>query len=87
MYLVQIFVSGTWKPAKADAYRDQALLLGRALAERGFDLACGPGTGVARHVIDGYRSVPERGIVRYYLPTDSAMRAAGETVETGGGRD
>jgi predicted Rossmann-fold nucleotide-binding protein len=80
---VQIFVSGTWKPEKAAAYVDQAHLLGHGLAEAGFDLACGPGTGIARHVIDAYRSVNQRGVVRYYLPTEEAMRAAGEEVEPG----
>lgn len=80
---MQIFVSGTWKPSKAVAYRDEAILLGKAVAERGFDLACGPGTGIARHVIDGYRTVSDRGLVRYYLPCEAAMRAAGETVAEG----
>lgn len=81
--LVQIFVSGTWKSDKAARYRAQGLLLGQRLALAGHDLACGPGTGVARHVIDGYRSVAERGRVRYYLPDAASMREAGEAVEEG----
>ena len=80
---VQIFVSGTWKSDKAAKYRAQALMLGRRLALAGHDLACGPGTGVARHVIDGYRSIADRGRVRYYLPHAAAMQQAGEVVEEG----
>lgn len=80
---MQIFVSGTWKPEKALPYVDQARTLGKRLAQAGVDLACGPGTGIARHVIDAYRQVPDHGVVRYYLPTEAAMRAAGEVVEDG----
>ena len=64
-------------------YREQARALGREIADGGFDLACGPGTGIARHVIDGYREAEERGTVRYYLPSEAAMAAVGEKVEPG----
>lgn len=80
---MQIFVSGTWKREKAGPYADQAALLGGAIAAAGFDLACGPGTGIARHVIDGFRGTPGHGTVRYYLPSAEAMALAGETVEPG----
>jgi len=80
---VQVFVAGTWKAEKAEAYKGQAVELGLRLARAGIDLACGPGTGIARHVIDGYRAQPERGRVLYYLPTAAAMAAAGEVVEDG----
>lgn len=80
---MQIFVSGTWKESKALDYRDQALTLGKGLADAGYDLACGPGTGIARHVIDGYKSRSRRGVVRYYLPLESEMAKVGETVEPG----
>ena len=79
----QVFVSGTWRDDKARAYRDQAEFAGSRLADAGFDLACGPGTGIARYVIDGYRSRPARGIVRYYLPAQRYMAAVGEEVLTG----
>jgi len=79
----QVFVSGTWRATKAEAYRDQALELGRKIAGRGFDLACGPGTGIARHVIDGYIQVENRAKVRYYLPRQELMDAVGETTEPG----
>jgi len=80
---VQIFVSGTWDAGKAEPYRTQALELGARIAAGGFDLACGPGTGMARHVIDGFRDVPGRGRVRYYLPNEHDMREVGEEVMPG----
>ncbi|HTQ67345.1 MAG TPA: hypothetical protein VMI13_01505 [Solirubrobacteraceae bacterium] len=80
---MQIFVSGTWKPQLAQAYRAQALELGTRIAAAGFDLSCGPGTGIARHVIDGFRGASGTGKVRYYLPTEADMRAAGEEVMPG----
>jgi predicted Rossmann-fold nucleotide-binding protein len=80
---MQVFVSGTWKFEKALPFSGQARHLGRALARAGFDLACGPGTGIARHVIDGYRDEPQRGTVRYYLPQADEMEQVGEPVEPG----
>ena len=80
---MQIFVSGTWNPEKAQPYSAQALELGARIAAGGFDLACGPGTGIARHVIDGFRQAPARGKVRYYLPREADMRAVGEEVMPG----
>lgn len=80
---MQVFVSGTWKEEKALPFASEAEGLGRALAEAGLDLACGPGTGIARHVIDGYRTVESRGVVRYYLPQRSEMEAVGEPVNDG----
>jgi len=58
--------------------------LGARVAAGGFDLACGPGTGIARYVIDGFRQAPVGGgKVRYYLPTEADMRAAGEEIMPG----
>lgn len=78
---MQIFVSGTWKPEKARPYRDQARQLGEHIAHAGFDLACGPGTGIARYVIEGFRAAEPVGKVRFYLPTADEMAAAGEAIE------
>lgn len=80
---MRVFVSGTWSEVKAAPFADQGRLLGRRIAEAGLDLSCGPGTGIARHVIDGYRSVASRGSVRYYLPLEDEMTAVGEVVEPG----
>ncbi len=80
---MQIFVSGTWNAEKAEPYRTQGLELGARIGAGGFDLACGPGTGIARHVVDGFRDAPGRGKVRYYLPSEEAMRAVGEDVMPG----
>jgi predicted Rossmann-fold nucleotide-binding protein len=62
---------------------DQAKELGKAIATAGLDLACGPGTGITRHVIDAYRACSARGTVRFYLPLQSEMEAVGEPVEPG----
>jgi len=80
---VQIFVSGTWSPEKAQPYITQALELGARIASAGFDPACGPGTGIARHVIDGFRHAAGAGKVRYYLPTEEDMLDVGEDVLPG----
>ncbi len=80
---LQVFVSGTWKAEKALPFKEEALFLGQKLARSGVDVACGPGTGIARHIIDGYRSIQERGKIRYYLPLSSEMEAVGEAVEEG----
>ena len=80
---MQIFVSGTWNSEKAQPYRAQAMELGARIAAAGCDLACGPGTGIARHVIDGFREVGTGGRVRYYLPTEADMQAVGEEVLPG----
>ena len=79
----RVFVAGTWSAAKAEPYRNQATVLGVEIARRGFDLGCGPGTGIARHVIDGFRSVGSAGKVRYVLPAAEHMKAVGEDVEPG----
>jgi uncharacterized protein (TIGR00725 family) len=80
----QIFVSGTWRSDKAAKYADAARRVGQLIAEAGYSLGCGPGTGIARHAIDGFRSVRHRtGKVRYYLPAEDHMRAVGEEVEPG----
>lgn len=80
----QIFVSGTWRPDRAAQYAEAAATVGAMIARAGFSLACGPGTGIARHAIDGFRSVPDRaGVVRYHLPARVHMEAVGEEVFDG----
>jgi uncharacterized protein (TIGR00725 family) len=81
---VQVFVGGTWSSTKAAKYAQAAERVGALIAEAGHSLACGPGTGIARHAIDGFRSVPARaGMVRYYLPGQAHMAAVGEVVQEG----
>lgn len=80
----QIFVSGTWRADKAAEYAAAAAIVGELIARAGFSLACGPGTGIARHTIDGFRSVADRaGLVRYHLPARLHMEAVGEDVLPG----
>jgi len=81
---MQVFVSGTWRNDKAARYTEAAASVGTLIATAGYSLACGPGTGIARHVIDGFRSVsPRAGVVRYYLPAESHMVAVGEEIQGG----
>lgn len=78
-----IFVCGSWQPEKAIGICAEARKLGQLLAGAGFDLTIGPGTGIARFVIDGYRSMKERGKVIFYLPKESEMERVGEPMEEG----
>ena len=80
---MQVCVAGTWEEHKARSYAEMGKSLGKKIALRGYDLSCGPGTGMARHVVDGYRSVANRGKVRYYLPAIKEMELVGETIEEG----
>ena len=80
---MQIFVGGTWSDIKARPYAEKGLWLGRQIASLGHDLACGPGTGIAKYVIAGYKSVCGTGRVRFYLPTPEEMQKAGEVVGEG----
>ncbi len=81
---LQVFVSGTWREDLAAEYAEAAAAIGVLIAQAGFSLACGPGTGTARYAIDGFRSVKGRsGIVRYYLPGQQHMVAAGEEIQPG----
>jgi predicted Rossmann-fold nucleotide-binding protein len=77
----QVFVSGTWSAEKAAPYASDARRLGVLIAESGYDLATGPGTGIAGLVIDGFRSVKTSGRVRFYLPAREAMERVGEAIE------
>lgn len=81
--MTSVFVSGTWRESKAQPYARQATQLGTALANHGFDLVCGPGTGITRPLIDGYRSVSQRGKIRFFLPRADLMAAVGEVVGEG----
>jgi len=80
---LKIFVSGGWQPHKVKHLAERAEELGRLLAEHGFDMTCGPGTGIAKFVIKGYRSVPKRGKIVFYLPKLSEMKRVGEEMEEG----
>lgn len=81
---MKIFVAGTWSEKKASAFSDIAYSLGKQIAERGHDLACGPGTGISKHVITGFRSVVNRtGKITFYLPSRREMEKVGEEVGQG----
>jgi uncharacterized protein (TIGR00725 family) len=77
----RIFVAGTWRQETAAPYAEAARRVGELIARAGHDLGCGPGTGIAEHVIAGFRSVSSRpGLVHFILPAVDHMRAVGEVV-------
>lgn len=78
-----VFVSGSWQAERAITISPEAYKFGKFLAELGVHMSVGPGTGVARYVIDGYRSVANRGHVIFYLPKESEMERVGEAMEEG----
>ncbi len=80
---MRVFVAGTWNTKKASRFAHVAEALGRQLAIEGFDLGCGPGTGIAEHVIRGYRAVEDCGEVTFYLPAQEEMTKVGEIVGEG----
>ena len=80
---MQIFVSGVWDEKKATPYVSQAISLGKMIASMNYDLSCGPGTGIAKYVIEGYRSIEKRGKVKFYLPLKSEMEKVGEEIGSG----
>src|SRR5262245_59185638 len=81
--MAQVFVSGVWGEEKAKPFASLGLRLGELIATAGYDLACGPGTGVAKYAVEGYRSVSPRGTVRFYLPLPEEMQRVGEVVGEG----
>jgi uncharacterized protein (TIGR00725 family) len=83
---MRVFVAGTWDKVKASGFGDVAVSLGEELARRGYDLGCGPGTGISEFVIQGYRSVRPRGEVVFFLPSRAEMAKVGEDVGTGADR-
>lgn len=76
----RIFVAGTWSDAKAEPFKDQARAVGFAIGAAGLDLACGPGTGVAAHAIDGFRDAEQAGSVDFFLPAKRYMDEIGEVM-------
>ena len=81
---MKIFVAGTWSKKKALKFAEVAYSLGRQIAEKEHDLICGPGTGIAEHVVSGFRSVENRkGKITFYLPNRYEMEKVGEVVGEG----
>ncbi len=80
----RIFISGEWRPEAAESFKDVAYEVGRLIAESGFDLTCGPGSGITRYVLDGYTSISKskRGKVIFYLPKLKEMRRVGEKISS-----
>lgn len=80
----RIFISGEWQPEKAEPFKEAAYEIGKLIGEEGYDLTCGPGSGITRYVLEGFKSIPEerRGQVIFYLPKIKEMRRVGETISS-----
>jgi len=80
---MKIFVAGTWEDHKTKSYSDSGFLLGKRIAEKGYDLSCGPGTGISKYVMQGYTSIKNRGKIWCYLPSKEEMEKVGEKIGDG----
>lgn len=79
----RVFVSGDWRSGPAEKFKNEAFKLGVLLAKDGFDLTCGPGSGISRYVLDGYCSLTKelRGKIIFYLPKMKDMLRVGESMD------
>lgn len=76
--IYKVFVAGTWSSERAEPFADLAAAVGRGLAQHGFDLITGPGTGISAWAISGFQSIESRGKLRVYLPAAKYMQLVGE---------
>ncbi|MEA3248535.1 MAG: hypothetical protein U9Q73_02405 [Nanoarchaeota archaeon] len=76
---MKILVIGTWQKEKALKFKDEAELVGKILAERGYILISGAGTGVSEIVVNSYR---ENEGIEYiaYIPSIKEMEKVGEKI-------
>ncbi|HKZ34473.1 MAG TPA: hypothetical protein VJ179_01220 [Patescibacteria group bacterium] len=75
---MKVFIGGYWDPKRAVRYASETKLLGRLLAERGHDVIVGPGSGVVRFLVEGFREVSSKGNVIFYLPKKKELIRTGE---------
>lgn len=76
----RVFVAGTWRKVSPE-HAAAGQRVGELIAQAGFDLGCGPGTGISEHVIAGFRSVRDRvGRVHFVLPAKEHSDGVGEVV-------
>ncbi len=80
---MNVFVGGPWDPVKAKERKEEMTELGKILGERGHDLTFGPGSGIVRYVLQGYKSVDEkkRGKVQFFVPHVAEMIRVGEEMK------
>jgi predicted Rossmann-fold nucleotide-binding protein len=82
---MKILICGSWESGKASLLATESKELGVRLAKAGFDVILGSGTGVARHVLEGFNSTPGHKRSIFYLPDLKDMKRVGE--EMGEGAD
>jgi len=74
---MRILIIGTWQKEKAEAVREKAEELGRAIASAGHDLVSGTGEGVAHLVAQAYKKAGGKAYIKY-LPLKSIQESVGE---------
>ncbi len=78
---MKIFASGSWHEESTRPYSEQAYLLGRLIAEHNHALVAGPGTGISKYIIAGYRDGGGHRLT-VYLPAKKHMDSVGEKLLT-----
>jgi len=82
---MKVLICGSWESHKAFTFARESKELGERLAEASFDVILGSGTGVAKHVLEGFNSIPGHKRSIFYLPDLKEMKRVGE--EMGEGAD
>jgi predicted Rossmann-fold nucleotide-binding protein len=77
---MKVLICGSWESHKASNFAQESTELGKSLAEAGFDVILGSGTGVAKHVLEGFNSIRVRGRSIFYLPDLKEMKRVGEVM-------
>ncbi|MBU1110049.1 hypothetical protein KKB83_00260 [Patescibacteria group bacterium] len=76
---MKIFVAGAWDPKIATHFQDEIEALGQLLAKRDHSVIMGPGSGIVRYIMKGFRSIPNRkGKIIFYLPKSAELIRTGE---------
>lgn len=77
---MKILVVGSWQEKDITPYIHDAEKLGRLLAEHGHEFISGPGGGIHKWLIKGYRSAGGKKVI-FFLPRKDEMVRVGEKVE------
>jgi len=77
---MKIFLGGFWDPYRAKRYQEQSIDLGRLLGKSGHDIYVGPGSGIVKFVMSGFKSVSNPGQVIFYLPSKKDQIKFGEDI-------
>lgn len=77
---MKIFLGGFWDPYRAQRYQNESIELGDVLGVRGHDLYVGPGSGVVKYVLEGFKRYETRGKIVFYVPSNKDLVKYGENI-------